>query len=180
MLWVGPVVTLTQQHRHGCATCARHRSASLEQDALDELRYNGSNRDLHVPLLSGYPRVHWHVLHRELNFDGQTSQLHHLGQGEPDGERPDVLRRRGPVCKNIAGVPDAPALAEEDRRDGLQVHLVRVEPAVLPPDGPPLLWKHAEEDLLREVAHHDTRPSLPFALASEVRGRSGEAEGRPC
>ena len=100
--------------------------------------------------------MHRHVLHRELNFDGQTPKLHHLAQAEPDGDRPDILRRRGPVRQDITRVPDAPALAEEERRDGLQVHLVRVAPAVLPADGPPLLGKHANEELLREVAYHDS------------------------
>src|SRR6266478_2559832 len=86
---------------------------------------------------------------------------------------------RGPVRKDIARVPDTPALAEEERGDGLQVHLVRVGPAVLAADRPPLLWKHAEEELLREVAHHDTGPSLPLALAREMRGRRRKDEGRP-
>ena len=86
---------------------------------------------LHVPLLSGDPGMHRHVLHRELNLDGQTPKLHHLAQAEPDGDRPDVLRRRVPVRQDIARVPEAPALAEEERRDGLQVHLVRVAPEVL-------------------------------------------------
>ena len=131
-------------------------SASLEQDALNELRNDRSDRDLHVPLLSGYPGMHRHVLHCELNLDGQTPELHHLAQAEPDGNRPDVLRRRVPVRQDIARVPEAPALAEEDRRDGLQVHLVRVAPEVLAADGPPLLGKHANEVLLREVACHDS------------------------
>ena len=43
-------------------------SSLLEQDALNELRNNGSNLDLHVPLLSGNPGMHRHVLYRELNF----------------------------------------------------------------------------------------------------------------
>ena len=38
--------------------------------------------------------------------------------------------------------------------DGLQVHLVRVVPEVLAADRPPLLGKHANEELLREVAYH--------------------------
>ena len=101
-------------------------SASLEQDALDELWNNRSDLELHVPLLSGYPGMHGHVLHRELNFDRQAPKLHHLAQAEPDGDSPDVLRRRSPVRQDITRVPDTPALAEEDRRDGLQVHLVGV------------------------------------------------------
>jgi len=51
---------------------------SLEQNAFDKLRNDRSDLDLHVPLLSGYPRMHRHVLYRELNFDGQTPQFHHL------------------------------------------------------------------------------------------------------
>src|SRR5206468_4203798 len=137
-----------------------HLSASLKQGAFDKLRNNRSNLDLHVPLLPGYPGMHGHVLHRELNLEGQTPQLHHLAQAEPDGDRPDVLRRRGPVRKDIARVADAPALAEEKRGDGLQVHLVCVGPAVLAADRPPLLGKHADEELLREVAYHDTRAKL--------------------
>src|SRR6266496_695767 len=104
----------------------RRLLASLKQDALDELRNDRSDLDLHVPLLSGYPRMHRHVLHRELNFDGQTPELHHLAQAEADGNRPDILGRRGPVGQNITRVAEAPALAEEERGDGLQVHLVRV------------------------------------------------------
>ena len=95
-------------------TRARPLSASLKQDTLDKLRNNRSDLDLHVPLLSGDPGMHRHVLHRELNFDRQTPELHHLAQAEPDGDRPDVLRRRVPVHKDITRVPDAPALAEED------------------------------------------------------------------
>ena len=102
-----------------------------------------------------------HVLHRELNFGGQTSELYHLAQAEPDGDRPDVLRRRGPVGQDIARVPDAPALPEEDRRDGLQVHLVRVGPAMLAADRPPLLGKHTDKELFREVAHS----RRPFAAS---------------
>ena len=123
--------------------------ALLEQDAFNKLRKDRSDLHLHVPLLSGDPGMHRHVLHRELNFDGQTPKLHNLTQAEPDGDRPDVVRRRVPVGQDITRVPEAPALAEEDRRDGLQVHLVRVLPEVLPADGPPLLGKHANEVLLR-------------------------------
>src|SRR6187551_2061019 len=83
---------------HSCtSSVVRLLSASLEQDALDELRNDRSDLDLHVPLLSGDAGMHWHVLHREINFDGQTPKLQHFGQAEPDGDRPDVLRRRGPV-----------------------------------------------------------------------------------
>ena len=112
---------------HSCtSSVARLLFASLKQDALDELRNDRSDLDLHVPLLSGDPGMHRHVLHRELNLDGQTPKLHHLAQAEPDGDRPDVLRRRVPVRQDITRVPEAPALAEEERGDGLQVHLVRV------------------------------------------------------
>jgi len=57
--------------------------------------------------------------------------------------------------------------------------LVRAYPAMLPADGPPLLGKHAKEELLREVACHHTGSGLPLALASELRCRSREDEGRP-
>src|SRR6478609_11860106 len=167
MLRVGMVVTLTQQHCLECATCARHRSVSLEQDALDELRKDRSDRDLHIPLLSGDPGVHWHVLHSELKLDWQSPKFHNLAQGQPNWDSPDVLRRRGPVSQDITRVPEAPALAKEDRSDGLQVHLVRVGLAVLAADRPPLLGKHANEVLLREVAYHHSGPKLPFALARE-------------
>ena len=73
----------------------------LEQSAFDKLRNNRSNRDLHIPLLAKYPGMHRHVLHRELNFDGQTPQFHHLAQAEPDGDRPHVRGRRVPVCQDI-------------------------------------------------------------------------------
>src|SRR5262245_18879443 len=98
--------------------------------------------------------MHRHILNRELNFDGQTPQFHHLAHAETDGDRPDVLRWRIPVCQDITRVADAPTLAEEDRRDGLQVHLVGVGPTMLTADGPPLLGKHADEELLGEVAYH--------------------------
>jgi len=167
MLRVGLVVTLTQQHCLGCATCARHRSASLEQDALDELRNHRGDRDLHVPLLSGDSGMHWHVLHRELKLDGQTPQLYDLTYAEPYGHRPDVLRRRGPVGQDITRVADVPAITEKNRGDRLQIHLVRVGLAVFPADGPPLLRKHADEELLRKVAHHRARAELPLALTTE-------------
>src|SRR6266446_3465075 len=92
----------------------------------------------------------------------------------PTGTVQTFLRRRDPVGQDATGVPNAPALAEEERGDGLQVHLVRVGPAVLAADRPPLLGKHADEELLREVAYHDTWSELPFALAGELRGRSRE------
>ena len=123
--------------------------------------------------------MHWHVLHRELNFNGQTPKLHDLTQAEPDGDRPDIVRRRVPIRQDITRVPEAPALAEEERRYGLQIHLVRVGPAMLPADGPPLLGKHANEVLLREVACHDAGSKLLLALASEHRCRSREDGGRP-
>ena len=101
---------------HSCtSSVVRLLFASLEQDALDKLRKDRNDKDLHVPLLSGDPGVHGHVLHRELKLDWQLPKFHHLGQAEPDGDRPDVLRRRIPVRKDIARVPEAPALAEEDR-----------------------------------------------------------------
>src|SRR6266436_140397 len=96
----------------------------------------------------------------------------------PTGTVQTFLRRRDPVGQDVTGVPDAPALAEEERGDGLQVHLVRVGPAVLAADRPPLLWKHAQEELLREVADHDTGPELPLALAREMRGRRRKDGGR--
>ena len=120
-----------------------------------------------------------HVLHCELNLDGQTAKLHHLAHAEPDGNRPDIPRRRGEVGQDITRVPEAPALAEEDRGDGLQIHLARVRPAVLAADGSPLLREHADEVLLRKVARHDTGSELPLALAREARGRSREDRGRP-
>ena len=118
--------------------------------------------------------MHWHVLHRELKLDWQPPKFHDLAQGQPNWDSPDILRRRGPVGQDVTRVPDAPALTEEDRSDGLQVHLVRIGPAVLAADGPPLLWKHAEEELFREIAHHHARAELPLALTSEPRGRGRE------
>ena len=116
---------------HSCtSSVVRLLFALLKQGALDKLRKDRNDKDLHVPLLSGDPGMHGHVLHRELKLDWQRPKFHHLGQAEPDGHRPDVLRRRIPVRQDIARVPEAPALAEEDGRDGLQVHLVRVGPAV--------------------------------------------------
>src|SRR5215469_4988571 len=41
-------------------------------------------------------------------------------------------------------------------------------------EGEPLLRKHANEVLLREVTGYESRAELPFTLPSEVRGRSGE------
>src|SRR6516162_8355908 len=143
--------------------CCPHPSASLEQDALDELRKNRSNLDLHVPLLSEFTRVHWHVLYSERKLDGQTAKLHHLAHAEPDGNRPDIPRRRGEVGQDITRVEDVPALAEEDRRDGLQIHLVRIGPAVLAADGPPLLREHTDEVLFGEVAYDHAGSELPLA-----------------
>src|SRR5436190_18463658 len=138
---------------HSCtSSVVRLLSVAVEQGALDELGKDRSDRDLHVPLLSGDTGMHWHILDRELNLDGQPPKFHHLAQAEPDRDRPDVPGRRVPVSQDVTRVAQAPALSEEDRCDGLQIHLVRVLPEVLAADGPPLLWKHAQEELLREVA----------------------------
>jgi hypothetical protein len=98
-------------------------AASLEEDTFNELWNNRSNRDLHIPLLSGNPGMYGHVLHCELNFERQTPQLHHLAQPHPYGNSPDIFRWRGPIREDIARVPDAPTIAEEDRRNRLQVPL---------------------------------------------------------
>src|SRR4030095_1861266 len=79
-------------------------SSLLEQDALNELRNNRSDLHLHVPLLSGDPGVHRHVLHRELKLDWETPKLHHLAQTKANGDRPDIRRGRSPVCQNITRV----------------------------------------------------------------------------
>jgi len=83
---VTSVVTRLLPSRANCSAdgceqdaCVRHLFASLEQDALNKLRKDRNDLDLHVPLLSGYPRMHRHVLYRELNFDRQTPQFHNLG-----------------------------------------------------------------------------------------------------
>src|SRR4029077_19367077 len=137
LLGTRSVVTLTPDNSAMARTAGVRASSFhlLEQDALNELRHDRSDRHLHIPLLSRYPGMHRHILHRELNLNGQTPQLHHLGQTEADGDRPDVLGRRVPVRQDIARVPEAPAFAEEDRGDGLQVHLVRVGLAMLPAEG---------------------------------------------
>ena len=71
---------------HSCtSSVVRLLFASLEQDALNKLRNDRSDRHLHVPLLSGDPGMHRHVLHRELNLDGQTPKLHHLAKPSPTG-----------------------------------------------------------------------------------------------
>jgi hypothetical protein len=111
------------------------RSASLEEDAFDELWNDRGNLELNVPFLSGNPGMHGHILHRELNLDRQTPKLHHLAQPEPDGDRPDVFRRCGPVRKDVTRVTDTPTVTKEERGDRLQIHLVRVWPAMLPADG---------------------------------------------
>jgi hypothetical protein len=98
-------------------------AASLEEDTFNELWNNRSNRDLHIPLLSGNPGMYGHVLHCELNFERQTPQLHHLAQPHPYGNSPDIFTWRGPIREDIARVPDAPTIAEEDRRNRLQVPL---------------------------------------------------------
>src|SRR6478752_9019826 len=118
---------------HSCtSSVVRLLSTSLKQGAFNELRKDRSDLHLHVPFLSGDPEMHRHVLHRKLNFDWQTPKLHDLTQAEPDRHRPDVLRRRVPIRQDITRVPEAPARVPEDRCDGLQIHLVRVLPEVLP------------------------------------------------
>ena len=124
--------------------------------------------------------MHGHVLHRELELNGQTPKLDDLRQADANGNRPDVLRGRSPVRQDITRIPDAPALAEKDRRDGLQVHLVGIGPAMLAADGPPLLGKHADEELLGQITCHYTWPKLPFSLAREMRGRGREDCRRSC
>src|SRR5262249_23312468 len=96
-----------------------HCPASLEQGPLDELREDGCDLDLHVPLLAVLG-MHGHVLQRERELDGQPPQLHHLAHAHADGHRPDVPGRRLPVRQDIARVEDVPALADEERRDGLE------------------------------------------------------------
>jgi hypothetical protein len=73
----------------------------VEKDAFDKLRKNRGDRDLHVPLLSGDPGVHWHILHRELKLDWQSPKFHNLAEGQPNWDSPDILRRRGPVSQDI-------------------------------------------------------------------------------
>ena len=119
-----------------------------------------------------------HVLAGELNLDWQPTEFRHFAQAQPEGHRPASSDGAFQLARILPEYP-TPALAEEDRGDGLQVHLVRVKPTVLAADRPPLLWKHAKEVLLREVAYHHSGPKLPFALASEPRGRSREDGGRP-
>src|SRR5262245_55888761 len=65
---------------------------SLEQGALDELREDRNDHNLHVPLLT-VPGMHGHVLQLELELDGQTPQLHDLADAHTDGHRPDVPGR---------------------------------------------------------------------------------------
>src|SRR5215471_11180512 len=141
--------------------------SSLEQGALDELREDRNDLHLHVPLLAVLG-THGHVLQRERELDGQPPQLHHLAHTHADWHRPDVPGRRLPVRQDIARVEDVPALAEEERRDGLQIELARVWPSGGAADGEPLLGEHAEEELLREVARHHARPGLYLALAGEL------------
>ena len=109
---------------------------------------------------------------------GRRPSFTTLAKPSPTGTVQTSSRRRGPVRQDIARVPEAPALTKEDRGDGLQVHLIRVWPEVLAADRPPLLGKHANEVLLREVAYHRSGPKLPLALAREHRGRSREDGGR--
>src|SRR5262249_18298008 len=142
-------------------------SASLKQNTLDEFWNDRSDLDLDVPLLSGYPGMHRHVLHREGKFDWQTPEFHNLAQAESNGDCPDVWGRRVKIRKDITGVEGVPPLAPEDRGDGLQVNLVGIGPAVHAANGPPLLWEHADEVRLGEVAYHHARAELPFALAGE-------------
>src|SRR5262245_211334 len=142
-------------------------SPSLEQSALDELREDRNDQHLHVPLLA-VPGMHGHVLQRERELDGQPPQLHHLAHAHADGHRPDVPGRRLPVRQDIARVEDVPALAEEERRDGLQIELARIGPIAVAADREPLLGEHAEEEFLREVARHHSRPGLHLALAGEL------------
>src|SRR5262245_304238 len=99
---------------HGCNS---RTFTSAKQGTLNELWKNRSNLDLDVPLLSGYPRMHRHVLHREGKFDGQTPEFHNLAQADSNGYRPDVFGRRGKVRQDITRVEDVPTLAEEDRGD---------------------------------------------------------------
>ena len=60
-------------------------SASLKQGALDKLRKDRNDKDLHVPLLSGDPGMHRHVLHRELKLDWQLPNFTTLAKPSPTG-----------------------------------------------------------------------------------------------
>ena len=142
-------------------TCSDKRarvdlSASLKQDALDKLRHDRSDLQLHVPLLSGYPGMHRHILHRELNFDGQTPKLHHLAQAEPDGT---VQTSSDGAFQSARILPEYPKLQPSPKKTvamGCRFIWFVSCRQVLPADGPPLLGKHADEVLLREVACHDS------------------------
>jgi hypothetical protein len=59
--------------------------ALVEKDAFDNLRKNRGDRDLHVPLLSGDPGVHWHILHRELKLDCQSPNFTTFLRASPTG-----------------------------------------------------------------------------------------------
>ena len=112
--------------------------------------------------------MHWHVLDRKVNLDGQPAELKDLAQAKSNRNRPDIFRRRGPVRQDVARVPETPALAEKDRRDRLKIHLVGVGPTMLAADGPPLLGEYADKEFLGEVAYHHARTELPLALAGEM------------
>src|SRR5262245_21552571 len=103
--------------------CSGVASSLLEEHSLDELRNDRSDLNLHVPLLAGVPGEHRHVLQPELELDREPAQSHHLADAETDGHGPDVAGRGLPVRQDVARVPDIPAVAEEDGRDGLKVEL---------------------------------------------------------
>ena len=117
---------------HSCtSSVVRLLFASLEQDALNKLRKDRNDKDLHVPLLSGDPGMHRHVLHRELNLDWQTPKFHHLAKPSPTGT---VQTSSDGAFQFARILPEYPRLQPSPKKiecDGLQVHLVRVWPEVL-------------------------------------------------
>ena len=123
--------------------------------------------------------MHDHILNGDLEFDGQTSQLHDLADVHTDGHGPHFSGRRHPVRQDIAGVADVPAVAKEERGDWLNIELARVLPTVVASDGPPLQGEGADDEVLRKIADQAAGAELKLTLPGKVRGRGREDEGRP-
>jgi len=119
------------------------------------------------------------LLHRELKLDGADVQTSLPWTSRPRWERSTRPQTVRSSWQDVTRITDTPALSKEERGDWLQVHLVRVGPAVLAADRPPLLREYADEVLLGEVTHHQSGPKLPLALTSEMRGSSRKDPRRP-
>ena len=83
-------------------------------------------KDTWIPLLPEGVRVNGQVSSRDADFDGELAKLHHIADSQSQGDAPNVVGIARPVRQYVAGISDAPPLAEKVCRDWLKIHLIWV------------------------------------------------------